>query len=217
MWAISRRKRRIGRKRIDLRCRRSVTPTQNDRRSHGGILECYRIVEGVGLYFVTFTVVERLPVFIPEATCKIVTASFNLCAQNKYLRIQSYVIMPTHLHAILFDQEFNSERLKHTLDDLRKFTGKQLADHCMEHMPNCFTETFQRHAGDDRQRRFWQPTQHPEGILTEEFWKQKMGYLYWNPCRAGLVRVPEDWRFSSASFWLTGKKDNDMNLVETEW
>ncbi|MBI3737526.1 MAG: hypothetical protein HY258_00580 [Chloroflexi bacterium] len=180
-------------------------------------MERYRIVEGVGLYFVTFTVVDWLPVFISETACKIVTDSFNFCTQNKYLRVQSYVIMPTHLHAILFDQDFDAERLKHTLDDLRKFTGRQLADHCMEHMPKIFTETFKSHAGEDRQRRFWQPTQHPEGILTEKFWKQKMDYLHWNPCRAGLVHLPEDWRFSSASFWVAGKKDNDVELAEAVW
>ena len=42
--------------------------------------------------------------------------------------VNAGVIMPTHLHAIVFDIEFNSERLKHTLDDMRKFTGRQLLD-----------------------------------------------------------------------------------------
>jgi len=98
-------------------------------------MERYRIVADVGLYHVTFTVTEWLPGFIEEAACKIVTDSFNFCIQKKYLGVNAYVIMPTHLHAILFDVQFNAERLKHTLDDIRKFTGRQLLDYSAKHLP----------------------------------------------------------------------------------
>ena len=80
-------------------------------------MERYRIVKDVGLYYVTFTIVEWLPIFLDETPCKIITDSFNYCIKNKHLGVNAYVIMPTHLHAILFDVDFDSERLKHTLDD----------------------------------------------------------------------------------------------------
>jgi len=179
-------------------------------------MERYRIVEGVGLYYVTFTVVEWLPVFIDETACKIITDSLNFCIKNKCLGVNAYVIMPTHLHALVFDVEFNSERLKHTLDDMRKFTGRQLLDYSAQHLPKCFTEEFHKHAGEDRQRRFWQPTQHPVGIFSEGFWKQKMNYLHHNPCRKGLVLRPEDWRFSSALFWST-RKPVDVPVADVGW
>jgi len=41
-------------------------------------MERYHIVSGVGVYYVTFTVVEWLPVFIDEHACKIITGSFIL-------------------------------------------------------------------------------------------------------------------------------------------
>src|SRR5919109_1299810 len=107
-------------------------------------MERYRIVAEVGLYYVTFTVVEWLPVFINETTCKIITDSFNFCIKQKSLRVNAYVIMPTHLHAILFDQEFNAERLKHTLDDMRKFTGRQLLDFSTKCLPTCFADEFHK-------------------------------------------------------------------------
>ncbi len=89
-------------------------------------MERYRIVKDVALYYITFTVVEWLPVFIDETACRIVTDSLNYFIRNKFLGVNAYVILPTHLHAILFDIKFNSDRLKHTLDDMRKFTGRQL-------------------------------------------------------------------------------------------
>lgn len=179
-------------------------------------MERYRIVADVGLYYVTFTVVEWLPVFIEQAACKIIIDSFNFCIKNKSLGVNAYVIMPTHLHAILFDVEFHAERLKHTLDDMRKFTGRQLLDYSEKHLPKSFIEEFQKHAGQDRERRFWQPTQHPVGLFSDGFWKQKMDYLHYNPCRKGLVLHPEAWRFSSARFWLRGER-NDVQLSEVGW
>jgi putative transposase len=180
------------------------------------VMERYRIVNEVGLYYVTFTVVEWLPVFIDEFACKIITDSFNFCVKNKSLGVNAYVIMPTHLHAILFDVDFNAERLKHTLDDMRKFTGRQLLNYSSKHFPKCFTQEFQTHAGKDRERRFWQPTQHPVGIVSEVFWKQKLDYLHQNPCRKGLVLFSEDWRFSSARYWMT-RQENDVQLPEVGW
>lgn len=179
-------------------------------------MERYRIVAGVGLYYVTFTVVEWLPVFIDETACKILTDSLNFCRKSKCLGVNAYVIMPTHAHAILFDIEFNAERLKHTVDDMRKFTGRRLLDYSAKHLPKCFTGEFQRHAGNDRDRRFWQPTQHPVGIFSGRFWKQKMDYLHHNPCRKGLVSRPEDWWFSSARYWSV-REENDVQLSDVGW
>jgi putative transposase len=181
-------------------------------------MEKYRIVEGIGAYFVTFSVVEWLPVFIDEIACNIIAESLNFCISNKFLRVNAYVIMPTHMHAVLFDSDFDTQRLQHTLDDLRKFTGRQLADHCDKNLASVFGETLRKRAGKDRERRFWQPTKHPEGIFTEKFYVQKVNYIHLNPVRKGLVRFPEDWRFSSAAYWLRGDAEaSDVKLSEIFW
>jgi hypothetical protein len=36
-------------------------------------MQRYRVVEGVELYYVTFSIVEWLPIFIDETACKIIT------------------------------------------------------------------------------------------------------------------------------------------------
>ena len=93
-------------------------------------METYQIIEGAGIYYLTFTVVEWLPVFIMEETCLIMTNSLNYCHQHKHLRINAFVIMPTHVHLIVFDADFDNERLKQTLRDMRQYTGRMLADVC---------------------------------------------------------------------------------------
>lgn len=181
-------------------------------------MERYRIHSDGTVYFVTFSVVKWLPVFVSAEACKIVTNSFNFCHANKGLRVNAYVVMPTHLHAIVFDAGFRPSQLERTLWDLRKFTGRQLSEFCAAHLPRCYLDVLRAAAGSDRARRFWQPTRHPEQVDAEWFWRQKFDYLHENPCRKGLVRRAVDWRFSSAAVWYSEQEaSNDVILSSLEW
>ena len=124
--------------------------------------------------------------------------------------------MPTHLHAILFDVDFDPNRLRKTLADLRRYTGKQLIDYCLNNMPSCYGDTIQRKSGQDRQHRFWQSGIQPEAIFSHKFWKQKLDYIHRNPFRKGLVFMPHHWRYSSAAYWLA-EGDSDVLLTAIEW
>jgi putative transposase len=176
----------------------------------------YRIVQEHALYFVTFSVAEWLPIFIDEESCRIVTDSFNFCHEHKCLRTNAYVIMPTHLHAIVFDADFEGERLNRTLADLRKYTGQQLTGFCLAHMPSCFGTTLRRAAGEDRKHRLWQGGTHPEAIYTQHFWREKVDYIHANPIQKGLVTEAHHWRYSSAAYWLEGG-ESDVVLSAVDW
>jgi REP element-mobilizing transposase RayT len=181
-------------------------------------MERYRIHRDGAVYYVTYSVVEWLPVFATGPALQIVADSLNFCFAQKSLRINAFVIMPTHLHAIVFDAEYDSGRLEQTLTDFRKFTGKKLCDYAAGHLPGCFSEAFRKAAGNDRERRFWQSSRHPATIETESFWRQKMDYLHENPCRKGLVVRAIDWRYSSAAYWLSeGTMESVVRLSAIEW
>lgn len=181
-------------------------------------MERYRFHADGSVFFVTFSIVEWLPIFVSEAAFRIITESLNFCHANKGLRVHAYVIMPTHFHAILFHESFRAVPLETTVTDFRKFTGRKLADYCDQHLPACFRKVIRDAASDDRNRQIWQPSRHPEQIESERFWRQKIDYLHENPCRKGLVRRAVDWRFSSASYWLLDKPPvNDVVLTALDW
>jgi hypothetical protein len=75
-------------------------------------------------------------------------------------------MMPTHLHIIVFNADWDSERLRRTLANLRKFTGRQRSDYCARNGPRCFAETLRAQAVADLERRFWQPRRHAEAITS---------------------------------------------------
>jgi REP element-mobilizing transposase RayT len=179
-------------------------------------MEPYRIVEEHAAYFMTFSVTEWLPVFVDQKPCQIIVDSLNFCHREMFLRTNAYVIMPTHLHVIGFDAEFDSNRLVRTITALRKFTGRQLCEYCTAHLP-VFDHILRAAADSDRERQFWQPTRHPEAIYSQRFWREKVSYLHENPCRKGLVRRPEQWRFSSAAYWAEEQEQSDVILTQLEW
>ena len=166
-------------------------------------MEIYRIQEGASLYFLTFTVLDWLPVFSDEASRRIITESLNFCHREKGLRINAYVIMPTHLHLVVFDSEFNPDRLSQTIASFRRFTGHEMVRFCKTHSSSSFLSSMLASERSDRQYQFWQQSWHPEAISTHAFWREKVLYLHDNPRRKGLVRGATDWLFSSAAYWLS--------------
>ena len=181
-------------------------------------METFRIHEDVAMYFLTFSVVEWLPVFVAEEPCLIITESLNYCHRKRNLRTNAFVIMPTHSHVIVFDNEFNVPRLQQTLQDMRKYTGRRLADYCGKEMPPVMGQVLVDTRRTDRKRQFWQQSRHPVAIRSEGFWRTKVNYLHDNPRRKGLVRDGTEWRFSSAAYWLLDPAgDSDVLLTGVEW
>lgn len=179
-------------------------------------MDRYRITEGIGLYFVTFTIVDWLPIFIDETASGIITKSLNFCIQYKNLRVTAYVIMPNHMHAVIFDANFDPENLKKTIVEFRKFTGKQLSIYVDEKYSANISAVLRSQSRTDRDRQFWRHGWHAEGIFTPSFLQQKIDYIHLNPCRKGLVREPQDWRFSSAAYWLE-EKPVDVEIADVLW
>ncbi len=179
-------------------------------------MERYRIRAEAAVYFCTFSVVDWLPVFVGERPCQIVADSLRFCHEQKQLGIDAFVVMPTHLHLIVFDLEGDATRLSHTLTEFRKFTGRRLAEFCGAAMPPCYAAALAAAAGDDRQHRFWQPSRHPEAITSVGFHQQKRAYLHDNPRRKGLVRHPVHWRWSSAG-WYEAKEDCGVPITPVTW
>lgn len=178
----------------------------------------FQMHDDVAIYFLTFSVIEWLPVFVSEEACMIITESLNYCHREKNLQINAFVIMPTHCHLIVFDGDFEVPQLQQTLQDMRKFTGHSLADFCQKTMPRAFQQTMNATQRSDRKRQFWQQSRHPVAIWSRDFWQTKIDYIHDNPCRKGLVRQPADWRFSSAAYWMLDPPgSSDVLLTAVSW
>ncbi len=168
----------------------------------------YRIAEhGLMPHFLTSTITEWLPVFASEPYFRIITDSLQFCREHKGLLVHAYVIMPTHLHVIGSAHE--GYDLSDILRDFRRHTSQAVLRQLDTDGDRLFLRVF-ANAGakqkrDDTQHKVWTEGMHPEALVSEEFFLQKLKYLHENPVRKGLVSKPEHWYYSSASAYILGE------------
>jgi putative transposase len=167
-------------------------------------MDGFTFMDGVYVYFVTFTIVDWLPIFINPEPINIIIDNLRFCIIEKHLRVYAYVIMPNHIHLVAFGANFSNSRLQKTLSEFRRFTGHRLANYVDKNLSESLVKVCSSGALSDRTKQIWQQGWHAEGLASERFLKQKVDYVHENPVRKGYVREPEHWMHSSAGFWFAG-------------
>ena len=161
----------------------------------------YKIRDAEGLYFITFTVVGWVDLFIRNAYRDCLISSFEYCRKEKGLNIHAFVIMTSHVHMIVSSRQ--GFDLKDTLRDMKKFTSKELLklireipESRREWMLNKFN--FEANRTERGQNYLlWKEGYHAKQIETNEFLDEKLDYIHNNPVAAGFVSQPEDYVYSS--------------------
>ncbi len=164
----------------------------------------YIISDQNGLYFLTFTVIDWVDVFIRKEYKIVLTDSMNYCIDKKGLIIYAWVIMSSHVHILWQAKE--GFRLSDIIRDFKKFTAKKILS-LIETEPESRRVWLLRkfeYAGSRVKRvskyKFWKDSNH--AILLEpnlvRMIDQKLNYIHDNPVNAMIVDNPEDYILSSA-------------------
>jgi hypothetical protein len=62
---------------------------------------------------------------------------------------------------------------------------------------------------------FWQARYYDFNVWSEKKFVEKLRYIHRNPVTRGLVKQPEDWRWSSIRHYLTGAEG--VVEIESQW
>lgn len=150
-------------------------------------------------YFVTFSIIEWMPLFSSAKYADIIVNSIKYCIDNKGLELFAYCIMPTHLHLIIRAVELGPGPV---LRDLKKFTSSEIIRILENDNENFYMiEVFKKAAKHIKRNKYlkvWQDGYHPKMIYSNKFFFQKLNYIHMNPVKAGIVELPEDYYYSSA-------------------
>ena len=169
----------------------------------------YRAVRDANYaYFITCSVVEWLPIFGNDAYRQIILDSLAYLRQHKSTELNAFVVMSTHLHAILWPQ--NGADISDVLRDFKRHTSRQISREAAKQGHTDYMKVFAAarlsfRSGRGSDYQVWQETSHPEAIYGDDFARQKIEYVHNNPVRAGLVSTAEDWPYSSARAYLLGE------------
>ena len=81
----------------------------------------YQIINNSGVYFITSTIIEWIPVFTKREYFDIIVQSLSYCRQNKGLKLFAYVVMDNHVHFIA-----SADKLSQIVKDFKSFTAREI-------------------------------------------------------------------------------------------
>lgn len=177
----------------------------------------YKITDPEGLYFVTFTIVGWIDLFIRNDYRDRFISSISYCVKEKGLNLHAFVIMTSHVHMIISSKE--GFDMVATIRDLKKYTSKELIklikeipESRREWMLNKFSYEAKR-TKRGQNYLLWQEGYHAKEISTAKFLMQKLDYIHDNPVVAGFVDEPHDFVYSSARNYCGEKGIIEVDLL----
>ncbi|MFW6370543.1 MAG: REP-associated tyrosine transposase [Bacteroidota bacterium] len=180
----------------------------------------YKIADQQGAYFLTLSVVNWVDVFTRQTYRDIIIENLRYCQKNKGLVIYAYVIMSNHIHLLVQSLE---ENLSGTIRDFKSYTSKTILENInnvsesrKEWLLKHFEIAAKKHKRNSNYQ-FWTHNNHPEIIYSDKFVKQKLEYIHNNPVKAGIVRNPEDYIYSSASNYAGLEYILEVEILTTKW
>jgi REP element-mobilizing transposase RayT len=168
------------------------------------------------VYFITTTVMNFDNIFIPGRNYNLIlTDSLNHQLIEHKSQLFAYVIMPSHLHLVLYMPkgqsiiDFMRDFKRHTSLEIRKLAEKERRYYLLERLrSNAEFSKNQTH-------KVWMDRFDDLIITTERMMGIKVNYIHFNPVKAGLVEKPEDWEFSSARNYILD--DYGLIKINTSW
>jgi len=109
-----------------------------------------------------------------------------LCFDSERYRLLAWVVMPNHVHTLF--QPLHGWTMARTAASWKSFTGRRLS--ALSGAPGTAASP----------NRIWHREYWDRFIRDSRHFYYAKRYIHNNPVKAGLVRRPEDWPWSSAAF-----------------
>ena len=157
------------------------------------------------VYFWTITVRQWIHLLKADDYKTIVMESLVWLCQNNLVSIYGYVIMPDHIHLLWKQIKMNGKEFPK--NSFEKFTAHRFKKKLLLENPNELNK-FKLETCD-RQNNFWQRDPLAVLVFSREMASHKLSYMHFNPLQEHwqLVKLSEEYRFSSASFYETNKDE----------
>lgn len=126
--------------------------------------------------------VDRQPVFLIDADREFFLAAMAECIAKSDIRTVAYCLMPNHFHWAVATAKTPFDKVVHGV----------LTRHAVR-----FNRLHGR-TGHLFEQRHWSSACEDEAHI-----ENAISYIHLNPVRAGLVKAPEEWRWSSYREWDT--------------
>ena len=156
--------------------------------------------------FLTVTCLNWHPLLEKERDKEIIIGSLRYLVRSERIFVYAFVLMKNHFHLIW------QMRGKHKREDVQrdflKFTGQQILKELRNESSPMLKELLV--FAKDRKHQVWERNSLGIPLWSPKVMDQKMEYIHNNPVKAGLCEFPENYKYSSARFYLMNEFDWDF-------
>ena len=154
-------------------------------------------------FFVTTTCNKWKPLILLTKAFNLIENSLAFVNEKYKAAILGYVLMPNHIHLIIYFKQEN--RLSDYMRDFKKFTSTKIRQ-LLEEKGNDEMLSTIKHKDNKRSFQVWQDRFDDVYLASKIVLEQKLDYIHLNPLQEhwSLVKQAEDYEFSSARFYETG-------------
>jgi putative transposase len=164
----------------------------------------YKFQDKEGIYFVTSTVIEWVPIFTSASYFNIMISALKYCQTNMCLNVFAYVFMENHYHLVC-----QAPDLSKTMQSYKRHTAKKILEQLETDKKKWVLDLlsfYKKRHKTESDHQFWQEGSHPQQVVSNKVLRQKIQYIHYNPVRRGYVAEPEHWVFSSAGDYILQRK-----------
>jgi putative transposase len=136
----------------------------------------------------------------------IIVESLQFCVKECKIKLYAFVIMSNHIH-LIWQQIPPSTKVK-LQHSFMTFTAQKIKEDLQKSNSNLL-EFFKVNA-KDRMYQIWERNPLAVDLFSPGVFYQKIDYLHFNPVKAGLCALPENYYYSSARFYATGMDEFSM-------
>jgi len=158
----------------------------------------FQISRKTPAYYLTSVAHNRLLIFRTDKVKQIVCKALDEARNSAGFLIFAYVIMTDHIHLL-------TDNARSTSDTLRFANGiiaKRVIDYLKENdFESCLAQLRIQVRDREHKHSVFQHHSNAFEIYGEDKMMEKVNYIHLNPVRAGLVKLPDDYRFSSSRQW----------------
>ena len=170
----------------------------------------HKLVNTSGIYYITFTCYHWLPLIEQTNSYQFIYKWFDLLTSKGHA-ILGYIIMPNHVHLILYFAG-GPQSLNTLVGNGKRFIGYEIINRLIYQNETTLLQQLQaavkvKDKSRGKKHELWQDSFDIKECRTEKFILQKLNYIHNNPCSGkwNLVKEPHQYQHSSALFYFNGK------------
>ncbi|MGB0714476.1 MAG: REP-associated tyrosine transposase [Phycisphaerae bacterium] len=173
----------------------------NDRREKTWRKTCNRFNVPGHAHALTFSCYQRRPLLVRGVVRTWFMESLGSTCQTHRVDLWAYVLMPEHVHLLLYPTSLQYS-MSQFLSDLKLPVTRKAIGFAKQHDIRLLDGMRTRSEAENATYRFWQRGGGYDRNLTKpDSIFEWLEYIHRNPVRRGLVKLPEEWYWSSAGFY----------------